>query len=115
MRVQRTWRRQGRGIAVATAMLLTAISAIVIPGASAREPRFAIQPIRLQRIDLPAKITGARWPEFTHDGKHLLFFDRNDLWITNLQGHGVKCLTCGQTDDPAEATAPTADLATPFP
>jgi len=113
--------RQGRPRRVSArsaALLLAAASVLaasLVATAAASAARFALQPITIQRINLPSKITGARWPVFTTDGGHLLFFSKNDLWITDLHGSRVQCLTCGLANDPAAPGAPTADLATPFP
>jgi hypothetical protein len=107
---------RARRLSARAATLLAAGGAVVaVPTADASAARFAFQPIAIQRINLPHNITGARWPVFTTDGRHLMFFSKNDLWITDLHGHGVRCLTCGLPHDPAAPSAPTADLATPFP
>jgi hypothetical protein len=105
-----------RRISARAAGLLAAAGVVMaFTTADAGAARFAFQPIAIQRINLPHSITGARWPVFTTDGRHLMFFFGNDLWITDLHGHGVRCLTCGLLNDPATPSAPTADLATPFP
>src|ERR1700722_11947352 len=103
---------RGAALLLASAAVLTTALAAT---AHAAAPRFAFQPIGIQRINLPSSIKGARWPVFATDGRHLLFFSQNDLWITDLHGHGVRCLTCALANDPATPAAPTADLATPFP
>jgi hypothetical protein len=77
------------------------------------ESGFAFQPVGMQRIDLPKQITEARWPVFTADGHHILFWSGAEMWITDLHGNHVKCLTCGLANDPKLAGA--ADMATPFP
>jgi hypothetical protein len=99
----------------AAALLAAAATVMAVTTADASAARFAFQPITIQRVNLPDTITGARWPVFTTDGRHVMFFSKNDLWITDLRGHGVRCLTCGLANDPATPSAPTADLATPFP
>jgi len=98
------------------ALLAVAILASAAGGlgaADANAAPFAFQPIAIQRINLPHNIKSAGWPVFTHDGKHLLFFSVNgksagntgqpgisELWITNLHGGGVHCLSCGLANDP---------------
>jgi hypothetical protein len=110
-RLRQTSVRTAAVLAVAAAAWGTS----VVATADATAAPFSFQPISIQRINLPSKITGARWPLFTADGRHLLFFSKNDMWITSLHGRGVQCLTCGLANDPATPSAPTADLATPFP
>jgi hypothetical protein len=75
--------------------------------------RFAVQPIRIQRINLPSAVKDAMWPAFTPDGRHLVFFSANELWITSLRHGRARCLSCGLANDPKVAGIP--NLATPFP
>lgn len=91
------------------AVLLTAGLLAAPSGAEA----FAFQPITIQRINLPGRVTDAMWPAFTPDGRHLLFFSANELWITGLRHGGAHCLSCGLANDPKVAGIP--NLATPFP
>ncbi len=87
---------------------------VLLPApATAGASTFALQPITMQRINLPSSVADARWPVFAPDGQHLLFFSDNELWITDLQGTGTRCLSCGVTNDPEMSGA--AALATPFP
>jgi hypothetical protein len=69
----------------------------------------------MQRINLPSDITSASYPEFTKDGQHLLFWSNRDLWITDLDGGGVRCLSCGLANDPRLSGSGVAELASPFP
>jgi hypothetical protein len=103
-------------------VLVSAILAVAAVGSAAGDAdaaSFAFQPITIQRINLPSSITGARWPVFTTDGKHLLFWSAGELWITKLHGGGVRCLTCALANDPnpegSAGSAGLATLATPFP
>ncbi|MFM0646146.1 hypothetical protein PQR14_17620 [Paraburkholderia bryophila] len=82
--------------------VLAACSGGLAPGGSLPDAdhAFAFQPITIQRIDLPAGITSARWPVFTNDGQHLLFFSSHELWITDLTGATARCLSCGLANDP---------------
>jgi hypothetical protein len=89
------------------------VAAISAAPAAARPARFAFQPITIQRINLPGSVTEARWPGFAADSRHLLFFSSDELWITGLRGHRVRCLTCGVANDPRVASS--ADFASPFP
>ena len=91
----------------------------------ARRP-VPFQPIAIQRIKLPTSIKSAGWPVFTHDGRHLLFFNTGsdtvggstgpgasaELWITGLDGSGAHCLSCGVANDPPSAGE---GEVTPFP
>jgi hypothetical protein len=86
--------------------------------ADASAAGFAFQPIEIQRINLPSSVTGARWPGFTKDGQHLLFWSAAEMWITDLQGGGAHCLTCGLANNPKlldSLAATLATMATPFP
>src|ERR1700743_1714073 len=118
-RMRSTRRRGSRGASrmtgIAVASLIAAGTFMSTATTAGSAAPVALHPIAIQRINLPHTITGARWPVFAPDGRHLMFFSKNDLWITDLHGHGVRCLTCGLPNDPATATAPSADLATPFP
>jgi hypothetical protein len=80
-----------------------------------RPSSFAFQPITMQRIDLPSNIKSARWPVFTHDDQHMMFWSSGELWITTLEGTDVHCLTCGLANDPDISGLGLADFATPFP
>jgi hypothetical protein len=85
------------------ALLVGAVSGVVAVGfaaADASAARFAFQPITIQRINLPSSITAARWPVFAEDGRHLLFLSASELWITDLGGGSVHCLSCGLANDP---------------
>jgi hypothetical protein len=97
------------------ALLLPAILAMVAIGfgSDASAASFGYQPITIQRINLPSSVGPARWPGFTTDGRHLLFFSSNELWITDLHGDVVHCLTCGVANDPKLSDS--ADLETSFP
>ncbi|MDQ1464831.1 MAG: hypothetical protein QOC73_1772 [Actinomycetota bacterium] len=103
----------------APAALVAALLAATPIGAAARDASaatFAFQPIKIQRIHLPKTVTEPRWPGFTIDGRHLLFWSKNELWITGLHGSGVRCLSCGLANDPnPDGSTALADLATPFP
>jgi hypothetical protein len=88
----------------AATLLAAAATVMAVTTADASAAGFAFQPITIQRVNLPHNITGARWPVFTTDGRRLMFFSKNDLWITDLRGHGVRCLTCGLANDPATQT-----------
>jgi hypothetical protein len=124
----------GMGLAAATAIvaafaLVVAVAAVAATGhfavsaarGRATAPKFAFQPIAIQRIDLPRSITERSapstapqltWPVFTDDGQHLLFWWADELWITSLHGGGFKCLSCGLANDPRSTGE---KLATPFP
>jgi hypothetical protein len=100
----------GRALLLAAIVTVFAISC---GPADAHPARFALQPITIQRINLPKSVTDARWPGFAADNQHLLFFSSNELWITSLHGTGVHCLSCGVTNDPKISDS--ADFASPFP
>jgi hypothetical protein len=109
----RIWRS-----ATAAAVVAVVVMSIALSGAAgaAQARGFAFQPIKVQRIDLPKRIRWARFPGFSHDGRHLLFWNEGDVWITGLKGQGTRCLTCGlagrpRIDDPYQL----ATLLTPFP
>jgi hypothetical protein len=105
--------RVSRHVRALLAVAILASAAGGLGAADANAAPFAFQPIAIQRINLPHNIKSAGWPVFTHDGKHLLFFSVNgksagntgqpgisELWITNLHGGGVHCLSCGLANDP---------------
>ncbi|WP_027008015.1 TolB family protein [Conexibacter woesei] len=99
-----------------TAVVAVLIALCCAGQAGAKNTNFAFQPIKVQRIDLPRNIRWARFPGFTHDGHHLLFWNEGDVWITGLRGQGTRCLTCGlknrpKIDDPYQL----ATMLTPFP
>lgn len=100
---------------VVAAVLLAAATFGVAAG-DASAAKFPFQPIAIKRIKLPSTVTEPRWPGFTTDGKHLLFWSKNELWITSLQGTGVRCLSCGLANNPnPDGSVALALLATPFP
>jgi hypothetical protein len=107
----------GRAMSVRTVLsscllaLLLAV-AVAAPSGAATVKAFPFEPIAVKRIDLPAKITEATRPLFTTDGKHILFWHDDELWISTLKGTGVTCLSCGVANSPR---SPGEDLATPFP
>jgi hypothetical protein len=106
------WRRH------ANALLLAAVVTGAAMGSAAADTRaamFAFQPVAIQRINLPSSITSASYPELTKDGHHLLFWSNRDLWITDLHGGGVRCLSCGLANDPTLSGSGVAELASPFP
>jgi hypothetical protein len=114
-----------RALLLAAVLLLAAIGLAVNASASqsatasrsatgGNPSSFAFQPISIQRIKLPTGVAEARWPAFTTDGKHLLFWSKGDLWITALGGGDVHCLTCGLAGDPSPGTD-LANMVTPFP
>jgi hypothetical protein len=92
-------------------VLLPLVLAVVAAAPSAAAP-FPFEPVAVKRIDLPAKIDEATRPLFTTDGRHLLFWHDDELWISTLKGTGVRCLSCGVANSPR---SPGEDLATPFP
>lgn len=104
---------------VALAAIAWASSASATANAARRAAKteqagsFAFRPVTMQRINLPSSVTSAAFPEFTVDGRHLLFWFDSDLWLTSLHGAGTRCLTCGIKNDPDLPDA--AYLATPFP
>lgn len=75
------------------------------------------EPIHFNRIPLPPEVRGST-PSFTPDGQHLLFSGdhtvsgklRADVWITDLEGKDVRCITCS-----GESELPRFAYATPFP
>lgn len=98
-------------------MVIAAACVLAPAAAQAKAKDFAFQPIKVQRIDLPKNIKWARFPGFTHDGHHLLFWNEGDVWITGLRGQGTRCLTCGLAGRPRLDADPyqLATLLTPFP
>lgn len=101
-------------IAVTLAAMLAACGGGSSPGNTlpVSADTFAFQPISIQRINLPAGITSARWPVFTNDSQHLLFLSASELWITDLGGVDAHCLSCGLVNDPK---SPGEGEITPFP
>jgi hypothetical protein len=101
-----------RALAITTALALVT-GGIAAGGASAKTGGAAVpfEPIAIKRITLPAKIKEATRPLFTTDGRHLLFWYDDELWITTLKGRQASCLSCGVAHSPR---SPGEDLATPF-
>jgi hypothetical protein len=62
--------------------------------ASAGAASTAFEPINIKKINLPAGVEEANLPTFTPDGGHLLFWSGELLWITNMSGSKVNCITC---------------------
>ncbi|MFJ9005459.1 hypothetical protein [Streptomyces canus] len=64
------------------------------------------EPVHFERIPVPPEVRAGS-PSFTPDGKHLLFpgthtvdgKTRSDVWITDLKGKGIHCLTCSTGAD----------------
>src|SRR3954451_23832480 len=89
--------RVSAAFALVIAVVLVAAGAA---GASAASPPF--EAITFKHVPLPEGLHGTTTPAFTADGKHLLFrADRevdgktqNGLWITDLKGKDVRCITC---------------------
>lgn len=97
-------------VAAAAVLLFVSVSEAAASGKSSA--RFPFEPIEVKRVDLPSSVTEATRPLFTTDGKHLLFWFDDELWITALNGKGTHCLSCGVANSPR---SPGEDLATPFP
>src|SRR4051794_27492893 len=98
-------------VAVRRKMLLLVVGAIValcgFGAADASAVSFPFEPIAIKRINLPGNIKEATRPLFTNDGKHLLFWFDDELYITTLAGKNVRCLSCG---DPNSPRSPGEDL-----
>ncbi len=107
-------RRAGRLSLPTLLVALAFVTLMVVPGAgeaAGRPGEVPFEPVKIQRINLPAKVTEAMRPLFTSDGRHLLFWLDDELWITSLKGRGTHCLSCGVANSPR---SPGEDLATPF-
>src|SRR6476620_4922497 len=87
-------------------LITAAVAAFALAGFSAAD---AAQ-FPFQRITLPSNVKEATRPLFTTDGKHLLFWFDDELWITTLTGRGTKCLSCGVANS---LLSPREHLATP--
>jgi hypothetical protein len=96
---------------VASAVGVAAALAATTAAATATAASFPFEPIAVKRVNLPSKIKEATRPLFTTDGKHLLFWFDDELWITGAKGDGTHCLSCGVKNSPR---SPGEDLATPF-
>ena len=108
-------RRGAFGLEGTLLAAIMAACAICSAPAAARPAAFAFQPIAMQRVNLPTSITSGTYPEFAKDGQHLLFWSTRDLWISDLHGGGVRCLSCGLANDPMLSGPGVAELASPFP
>jgi hypothetical protein len=73
------------------------------------------EPIAIQRINLPSQIKDASTPVFTRDGKHLLFFSAEQLWIVGSDGRALDCLSCGLANAPTLPKTEQEGFATEFP
>jgi len=98
-------------LAVAVGLMLAAVSSEAAHAAGV--PPF--EPIVIQRIDLPSEIKDASSPVFTGDGKHLLFFSAEHLWIVGTDGRGLDCLSCGLANAPTLPKTEQEGFATEFP
>lgn len=56
-------------------------------------------PIDLQTIPLPAGYA-ASTPIWTQDGRHLIFSSGGQLHLVNEDGTGLRCISCGLSNDP---------------
>lgn len=76
-----------------TNLLTAVILSLITAQAIATTPPFF--PIQIQQIKVPEKVYP--WlPTYTPDGKNILFQNQLDgnLWLSDLTGDDVKCLTC---------------------
>lgn len=109
------------GLAMLSTIVLLVASVAVLTAAVDRgessdtssAPPF--EPITIQRIDLPPKVTEASSPVFTHDGDHVLFFADQQLWIVDTDGSAPNCLSCGLANRPTLSPSEQEGFATPFP
>ena len=64
--------------------------------ASASAAPYAFEPINYKRVPLPASMSKDQIaaPVFTPDGKHLVFQDGGHVWVADLHGKKVRCITC---------------------
>jgi hypothetical protein len=97
------------GIVIASAAVVAGAGAPV----AASVPSF--EPITIQRIDLPPNVTEASSPVFTLDGRHVLFFADQQLWIVGDDGSHPTCLSCGLPNPPTLSPSEQEGFATPFP
>jgi len=87
------------GLVGAALFLLVGATGATASGGAESVP---FEPIKLDRIGLPADVHHASEPSFTADGKHLLFRAEREvngetekgLWITDLKGKEQRCITC---------------------
>jgi hypothetical protein len=101
--------------AIAAAIGLTVVLMTVEPAGAHAAAVPPFEPIAIQRIDLPAEIKDASTPVFTNDGKHLLFFSAEHLWIVGTDGRGLDCLSCGVANEPTLPKTEQEGFATEFP
>lgn len=84
----------------AFAGLLAAATTLVIAAAAAAAPA-PLEPVALERLPLPAGVTGMSHPDWTPDGRHVVAgFTSVDhpgaqLGLVADDGSGFRCLSCG--------------------
>jgi hypothetical protein len=87
-----------RRLAIASALVLSTLATLAPSAAAAGPPAF--QPVVRQAVKLPPEVTQAYMPQWAPDGKHLVFVfaagsAAAQLGISNPNGSGFHCLTCG--------------------
>ncbi|MGH3644935.1 MAG: hypothetical protein ACRDUX_38630 [Mycobacterium sp.] len=66
-------------------------------------------------MDRRSAAAEARSPVFTHDGRHVLFFADQQLWIVGDDGSHPTCLSCGLPNPPTLSPSKQEGFARPFP
>jgi hypothetical protein len=85
-------------IAVCIAVLVGVVGSAQAKSDSAKPVPF--EPITFKRIPLPKDVKQSGDPAFAADGGHLLFparrpgEDKDQLWIADLKGKDIRCITC---------------------
>jgi hypothetical protein len=101
----------GKRVTVPLACALALLTLTAAPAAAKSQRLPALQPIQRQVVKLPADLTQAFMPQWTPDGKHLLFpfvgtasagqpgaapgSVPSQLGIVKPDGKGFRCLSCG--------------------
>ncbi len=100
-------------LALGMAVLVAALAVGAASARAASGPPF--EPVKIQRINLPSQVTDASTPVFTRDGKHLLFFSGQHMWIVGADGSHPHCLTCGLANEPTFGKSEQSGIAQEFP
>ena len=89
------------GWRLATALVAGLCALAALGGTAAAKPA-PLEPVKLQRLPHPEGVGSTSFPDWTPDGRHLVFaftseeFPNAQLGVTSIRGRGFRCLSCGR-------------------